>query len=181
MGYLNKEFSKMEETNQTYNLEKTIWTQDDFEKMGWHDSNVYGFIFERNSEKFTSDIVFDLDYIFEWIQPTEPEKYFSFWIAPCTLIFKDAFDLKIDIEIGQAEFELEIADLHLIAKTKNENEDIYEWNLEFQQGNISLKSHGFEQIVRKNAIYSNEQILDLEKRGGISFSRQAAHNSSQVQ
>ena len=77
----------------------------------------------------------------------------------------------MNIETGLTEFEFEISDLHM--KTKNETEIviIYEWDLELLQGNISFKSKGFEQIVRKKPIYVKQQVLEMENRGGISFSR----------
>ena len=164
----------MEKTNQSYILEKDIWTENDFEKMGWHDATIYGFVIEKNHGTFTADLVFDIDYIFDWIHPVEPEIYFSFWIAPCTIVFKEAFDLKIDIEIGFAEFEFEVADLHLVNKSKDSEREVYEWNLELQQGNFFFKSYGFDQIVRKKPIYAKEQILKIEERGGICFNRQSS-------
>ncbi len=154
-----------------YILEKKVWDEKDFSEMGWHDARIYAFAIEKNYDEFTADLVFDIDYIFSWVHPVDPEKYFSFWVAPCTLIFKEAFNLTMNIETGLTEFEFEISDLHMKTKNETENGIIYEWDLELQQGNISFKSKGFEQIVRKNPIYVKQQVLEMENRGGISFSR----------
>jgi hypothetical protein len=43
----------------TYQLDKWLWTESDFEIMGWHDSNIYAVTF--SPEKF--EIAFDIDYI----------------------------------------------------------------------------------------------------------------------
>lgn len=158
-----------------YILEKSIWTQDDFNDMGWHDANIYGMIIEKGEEPWQADLIFDIDYIFEWVHPIPPQEYFSFWVAPCTLIFKEVSDLKINVDYQNYTFDLlEISDLILISKHEQENGVvIYEWHLELQEGDIRFKSLGFEQIVRKAPVYINSQVLSLEERGGISFSKQA--------
>lgn len=158
---------------ETFQLEKSIWTQDDFEKMGWHDANVYGFIIEKNEAIWTADFLLDIDYIFKWVHPVEPAKTFTFWIAPCTLIFKEVFDLQINIQTNGNFLELfEIADLHLKSKTQQEeNKFVYEWEIELQEGNILLKSSGFEQIVRQEPKHVQGQTLNVTERGGISFGK----------
>ncbi len=156
-------------------IEKKIWTQDDFEVMSWHDSNIYGLTIGRGEDSCNADLLFDIDYIFKWIHPVPPAQTFTFHVAPCTLIFKKAFDLQMNFTSdGSALDLLEIADLHLTGKTEQEkNKYIYEWTIELQKGKIKLKSYGFEQIVRVMPIHTSRQILTLEERGGISFSRKA--------
>lgn len=158
-----------------YILEKSIWTQDDFDDMGWHDANIYGMIIEKGEEPWQGNLIFDIDYIFEWIHPVPPQEYFSFWVAPCTLMFKEVYDVKIDIDYRGGAFELlEISDLDLISKYEQETGVIiYEWQMGLQEGDIRFKSLGFEQIVRKSPVYTNSQVLSLEERGGISFIKQA--------
>ncbi len=157
-----------------YILEKSIWTQDDFDDMGWHDANIYGMIIERGKEPWQGNLIFDIDYIFEWIHPVPPQEYFSFWVAPCTLIFKDVYELRMNID--QQGNSLDLFDFHNIALLKEEKLDnnivLYEWLLELHIGEIQFKSLGFDQIVRKAPVYTNEQVLSLEERGGISFSKQ---------
>ncbi|MEJ6979425.1 hypothetical protein WG906_03130 [Pedobacter sp. P351] len=48
-----------------YDLENQIWTEQDFDNMGWHDSSIYGIAFGRPYE-----LSFDIDYIFKWVEPT---------------------------------------------------------------------------------------------------------------
>ncbi len=158
-----------------YILEKKIWTEEDFELMGWHDANIYGMIIEKEEESWQANLIFDIDYIFEWVHPSPPQEYFSFWVAPCTLVFKEVFDLKINIDCRGSAFDLlEIADLNLISKYEQEpGVTIYEWCLDLQEGDIRFKSLGFEQIVKKNPIYGNSQVLSNDERGGISFSKKA--------
>lgn len=42
---------------ENYELEKWVWTENDFEQMGWHDATIYGVRLNQNLE-------IDLDYIF---------------------------------------------------------------------------------------------------------------------
>ena len=47
-----------------YSLEKLVWTEDDFNKMIWHDCNIYALAFD----KYTYKLMFDIDYIFDWMR-----------------------------------------------------------------------------------------------------------------
>jgi hypothetical protein len=46
----------------TYNLDKWVWSDKDFEIMGWHDCPIYAL-------KFDDKVSLDLDYIFQWNDP----------------------------------------------------------------------------------------------------------------
>ena len=154
-----------------YHLEKSIWNESDYEQMGWHDARIYGLSFQKNPDGWTGDLKLDIDYIFQWIHPVPPDKYFSFWVAPCTLIFKEAFDLQIDINTASRNLDLEIADLYLVNKQAHDDKLFYEWHVELQQGDIKLRSFGLEQIVRQKPIHINSQTVPVDHRGGVSFSR----------
>ncbi len=52
----------METSRKQYILEKSIWTDLDFENMGWHDSRIHSVAFGENFE-----LIFDIDYIFKWL------------------------------------------------------------------------------------------------------------------
>ena len=162
----------MTENQELFKLDKTIWTKNDFDKMGWHDSSIYGLTFLPVDENGTTHLVFDIDYIFKWVNPIPPKEIFSFWVAPCTLIFQDTFSLIINIDRqGGTTDMLEIADLYLVDKVEQEaNKFIYEWNIELQEGHIKFKSSGFDQIVRQKPFFTDSQCLTLDERNGISFS-----------
>lgn len=163
----------MKKQTEIFRLDKSIWTHNDFEEMGWHDANIYGLNIEKDEETWTADFLLDIDYIFNWVHPIPPAQTFTFWVAPCTLIFKECFDLHIDFKTDGGCLDLiEIADLYLKSKFEQEkNKFVYEWIIELQQGQITLKSFGFEQIVRKAPMHVHRQTLSLEERQGISFGR----------
>lgn len=66
-----------------YEPEKYLWTDADFEQMGWHDNTIY----QINLTK--DDLELDIDYIFQWNEPDVEGLPFTFWISPSTLIFTD--------------------------------------------------------------------------------------------
>lgn len=156
---------------EVFTLEKNVWTQDDYEQMGWHDCSIYGLSFLPVDEKGTTHLLFDIDYMFKWVNPVPPKQTFSFWVAPCTLVFKDTFDLVINVDRkGGTTDMLEIADLYLSEKIEQEkNKWVYEWNIDLQEGYIKFKSLGFDQIVRQKPTFTDRQILSLDERNGISF------------
>ena len=158
---------------ETFEVDKPIWTQYDYEQMGWHDCSIYGLTFLPIDEVGTTHLVFDIDYIFKWVNPVHPKPNFSFWVAPCTLLFKDTFALTINIDRrGGTTDMLEVADLYLVDKVEQEtNKWIYEWTIDLQEGHINFKSSGFDQIVRQRPIFTDGQVLTLDERNGISFSQ----------
>lgn len=163
----------MTQNQEVFQIEKNVWTENDYEQMGWHDCSIYGLTFLPIDEKGTTHFVLDIDYIFKWVNPIEPKKSFSFWVAPCTLVFKDTFALTINIDRREGTTGmLEIADLYLVDKVEQEpNKWIYEWSIELQEGSINFKSSGFDQIVRQKPIFTDEQFLTLDEREGISFNQ----------
>lgn len=137
--------------------------------MGWHDSNIYGFVISKFENNEQNDLTLDIDYIFQWIHPVEIEKYFTFQVAPCTLVFHNVFNLTIDISTGLAlVIELEIDDLEM---SNSKLENLYNFKIVTQQGEIKFESTGFTQYVRKNLQHIDSQKLSWEQRGGISFER----------
>jgi hypothetical protein len=58
-------------------------------------------------------VLIDLDYIVRWVDPAFGRQHFSFWIAPATLVFDEAWDITAELDPGNDL--LEIADLHRLA------------------------------------------------------------------
>jgi|SRR5687767_7340153 len=72
---------------------KSLWTEADFEIMGWHDARIYALAFLEETFEFALDI----DYILEWVKPVPPAERFTFWVSPCTLVFENVSELEIDL------------------------------------------------------------------------------------
>src|SRR5471030_502659 len=128
-------------------LEKSIWMETDFEKMGWHDVVIHGISF--NPSQY--ELLFDIDYIFAWVDPEPPSEYFTFWVSPVTLVFRNAYDLHVDIETGlglqlQGIGRSEEREPKNAAYIKDKKE--WKWTLEGNEGDISVCSVGFTQYTR---------------------------------
>lgn len=154
-----------------YELEKTIWTEVDFDIMGWHDSPVYGMALFSDSTTFSTELVFDLDYIFQWINPIPPDRHFSFWIAPSTLVFKNIADLNIQMDPEPPNtFDFEILDIYRLEAFQQANREPYwKWHIELGNGNIYFTSTGYEQIIKK--VPSLTRHLAYPDRGETNFCR----------
>ncbi|GAB2811096.1 hypothetical protein [Ferruginibacter profundus] len=150
-----------------YELEKSLWTEKDFDTMGWHDSIVYAISFGENFQ-----LLFDIDYIFKWVLTG---KTYHFWVSPCTLVFENVYDLKFDLEFSG--IELEIDDITRKNPQRPNNADHIgrdiemDWFIETQQGTISFKSVGYKQYVRQLPSYLPTQTIEINDRGGVSFDK----------
>lgn len=110
---------------------------------------------------------FDLDYIFKWVDPIEPDVYVKFWVAPVTMVFENAVNIKFDTESQQGL--IEIADL-LMGNPKftpNEKFTEYTFRFECQEGKISLQATGFKMYVRQAPILTRHQSLEFKPRGEL--------------
>ena len=150
-----------------YSLEKTIWTSTDFDNMQWHDNPIHAITFDDNFE-----ILFDIDYIFEWV--LKGKKYI-FWIAPCTLIFENVYDLTFDIGPVTPGMTIDFITKENPQKPKN-SENIncdteFDWTIEMQEGTISFTSVGYKLFVRQVPKLLATQKLTSIDRGGLSFDR----------
>jgi hypothetical protein len=155
--------------SEQYVLEKWLWTEADFERMGWHDSRIHAVAFL--SEPL--ELAFDIDYILQWVQPSE-DQYYRFWVAPATLVFQNVYELKLELEPFEA---VDIADIHRDDLRKPRNAEFigrdagWRWRIETHDGDITFRAAGYEQHFRRAPIFGRFQSLDLPMRGGFSFER----------
>ncbi|WBA40762.1 hypothetical protein [Hymenobacter canadensis] len=140
----------------SYQLEKWIWTEADYEQMGWHDARIY-------AVQFGKDISFDIDYIFQWVQ-ADKDDYFSFWVAPATLIFTEATHVALTMDFRPNQ-ELEIEDI----RRESSAAGVTEWHLETHQGDIIITAEGFRQVIRRPPTLQVGQQIISEERGASSF------------
>jgi len=141
---------------ENYELEKKIWTEADFDKMGWHDNHIY-------KVRLTVDLELDIDYILQWNKPEVKGLPFSFWVAPSTLVFRGIKNLEFEIDTAFNEA-MEIEDIELsIAENKNH------WTIVTQQGNLEFISEGFTQYVRQEPFLEFGQTISYIERNGFSL------------
>jgi hypothetical protein len=148
-------------------LDKAVWTDGDFETMGWHDATVHALAFDENEED--AELLLDIDYIVRWIDPEPPAEHFRFLVAPATLAFQSVWSLEGELEAQRTL--LQIQDIH---RREPENErqraaGVQSWTIEGHDFEISLLASGFRQHFRARPVEMATQRLELAQRGGISF------------
>src|SRR4051812_9912629 len=119
-----------------YELDKRIWTDEDFGSMGWHDCRIY-------KMRSTKDLELDIDYIFQWNEPDIEGLPFTFWIAPSTLLFKNITNLTFEIDTVFEE-SIEIESIERI-----QNDKKVQWTIITHQGDFEFESEGYEQFIRQ--------------------------------
>ena len=156
-------------TDHADRLPKAVWSDADFDTMGWHDATVYALAVVPDAE-FLSRLVFDLDYIVEWVHPRFGRRSFQFWIAPATLVFGEAWELEGHLEAsslsdgGQC---LELLDLR--REAVEDRHGGYRWHLDGAGFDLSFRAPGYRQTFRRAPLLTDEQRLTLEQRGGVAL------------
>jgi hypothetical protein len=156
------------ETDPGHGLEKAVWTDADFDVMGWHDCKAYALALIQDDENdFAGRLFLDLDYIVAWAGG-EKGAPFSFWITPATLIFHSVCELE-----GSISHENHYPQAFEIDSIEREPVDTQlghdRWSL-ISDLDIAFRAAGFRQILRREPIHVPAQHLTMESRGGISFS-----------
>ena len=151
-----------------FTLEKAIWTETDFDNMGWHDVHIHALAFSTE----THELLMDIDYMFGWVDPEPPENHYTFWIAPCTLVFANVHSFKAEIEWGLG---LEISGVSREPAGRPNNADYIKkdvewmWLFDCQEGSFTFHSVGYRQITRRIPIRARSQSFPWIERGGVSF------------
>jgi hypothetical protein len=145
--------------------ERRVWTEADFEWMGWHDCAVHAIAFRP--ERF--ELLLDLDYILEWVEPAGGGSY-TFRVAPATLVFHDVSDVRIDLSPWPAI----LPSLAAITRadpqpTPNGRHVKWAWSMEGHEGAIRLRATGYTQVLRTAPRETSAQSLTWEERGGPAF------------
>ena len=155
----------MTQSSKSYHLEKGLWTDHDFENMGWHDCKLFAISFGDNFQ-----LLFDIDYIFKWVQTG---KTFKFWVSPCTLVFENVYDVEFQMDGISGGIDIDEISRDNPQKPKNADfvkvDTEFDWTIDTQQGSIFFKSIGYKQYVRQIPKLIYGQYFELAERGGISF------------
>lgn len=156
-------------TIEPYTLEKPVWTEADFEQMGWHDVNIHALAFRAEVFEFWLDV----DYILSWVHSQGEEAYFRFWVAPATLVFTNVHSLRFDIESHDGGLSLQGIERSEPCPARNaeylDKKIEWLWLFDCNEGKIAFRSVGFSQFTRRRAVLLQAQQLSLAERGGVSF------------
>ncbi|WP_242927276.1 hypothetical protein [Pontibacter vulgaris] len=147
-----------------YELEKKIWTDADFEQMGWHDCRIYKI-------RFSEDLELDIDYILQWNKPDLEGLPFTFWVAPATMVFKRVKKLNFEIDTAFDEA-VEIEDIE-----RRVDKEGMVWTILTQQGEIEFLADGYEQFIRQEPSFQFGQTIPYIERYGSSLERTTSQDN----
>ena len=147
----------------------------EFETISWHDNVIYGLRFDVGDAArgdWRSDLVLDIDHIVEWVRG---ENGIRFRVAPATLTFHDATDLRIGVDFGDSGGqttmnELSIADITRVPIADRKitlDRPYYRWRIELnwpRDGEISFGASGLTQELRAAPELLDEQRFSVLDR-----------------
>ena len=137
---------------------KERYTSDDLEQLGFHDCHVSGVRWDARG----FEVAFDLDYIVEWVPPTDGEQGYRFWVSPAELRFSDVDDLCIELSWMGLALDCSIQDLHRREKRTTSNGKLqWRWELELAtpQGAIVFWATDFDLKIQAPPTLSATQDL----------------------
>jgi hypothetical protein len=155
---------------------EAVQTESDFERLSWHDCPIWGFAIragDPDEDDWTSDLVFDIDFILDWLCGVGGATQFR--IAPATLVFHGVTDLKIKIDWGSSGFQVA---LHEVSIDRIQRELVrdqkvfldrpyYSWSVRLnwpEAGEITFGAVGFTQTLRAAPVLTEKQRLSLRQR-----------------
>lgn len=150
-------------------LKRLIWSDADFEEMGWHGAYVHAIA--AIPENF--ELMLDIDYIVQWVNPIPPEQHFKFWVAPATLVFSNVWNVKFCLESESGEFSIQGLERLNEQATLNGKMTDWLWRFLGNEGSLSFRATAYKQHFRKQPILTLSQQLMLNERDGISFNRES--------
>ncbi len=147
-----------------YELEKKIWNDNDFDKMGWHDCRIYKI-------RLTEDLEFDIDYIFQWNKPELEGLPFTFWISPATLVFKQIKSLTFEVDTSF----VDAIEINFIDKEVTDKGML--WTIVTQQGDFQFLCDGYEQFIRQEPFFQFSQTISHIERYGLCLDQTTNQNN----
>ena len=89
----------------------TVFTEANFNGLSWHDNPVYGLFIDNDVNLWKSDLIFDIDFIVEWLCGVDSRTQFK--IAAATLTFHHVTDLKIGVDWGDSGQQVAVSEMTL--------------------------------------------------------------------
>ena len=136
----------------------------DLDQVGFHDCHVSGVRWDSSG----FEVVFELDYIVEWVEPSPGERGYRFWVSPAELRFSDVDDFRLELAWTGLALDCSIQDLHRREKRTTPNGNV-QWRWEFElavpQGTIALWATGFELRIQRPPTLSATQEFFRRGRG----------------
>ena len=147
-------------------LEKSEWTNADFESLSWHDCHVHGFRLVEG-EHGTAEVTFDIDFIVEWLCHTD--RRVEFRIAPANLTFHAVFGLRFEldyaaVEAGMTAFSLSGIEREVVLYPNGHSSFRWRLPINWPTGVITFQGPGFTQVLKREPILVDRQALHDHER-----------------
>jgi hypothetical protein len=129
---------------------KDQWSTSDFDTMSWHDNHVYGFrLVNENPDEGTADVIFDIDYILEWINV---DHQFRFIVAQASLRFHMVSHLRLSLDYRgptAAMGPFSFADIERRGVTYPTGFQSFQWEIDINwpTGKIEFEAPSFTQVL----------------------------------
>jgi len=150
----------------------------DFERLSWHDDTLYGLRLEIGDPErndWRSDLVLDVDHIVEWVRGGDGDGGCRFRVAPATLTFHHATDLKVAVDCGDTGGQVALHALSIDAVTRERIVDqkicfdrmYYRWRIALnwpRGGEICFGASDFTLDLRAEPILQDQQQLSALDR-----------------
>ncbi len=152
-------------------------TEADFDSLSWHDCHIWGMQVRTGDPKnddWTSELVFDIDFIVEWVCGIDGQCQFR--VAPATLVFHGVSNPEIHIAWEDPSYMMM---MHAISIGNVERERLvddarpdyvfYTWriSLNWPEGEITFGARGFTQTLDAEPVLTDEQCLSLSARARL--------------
>ncbi len=152
----------------------------DFDPFVWHDDPLYGFarrLGEPAANDWRSDLVLDIDHIVEWVRSDAGVR---FRVAPATLVFSGASDLRIALDWGRRGWQvapspptIDRVERALVPAAQQRvylDRPYFSWRIEFSSpagASISFGALGCDPSLRGEPLLHDEQRVPASLRGSL--------------
>jgi hypothetical protein len=158
-------------------------TEADFDRMSWHDCHIWGLqlrVGDGRADDWTSDLVFDIDFITDGF--CRPDSRCQFLVAPAALAFHSVTDPRIDVDWGDSGFRISLHDMSIdrIERERVKDQEIhldrpyYKWKIRLnspKDGEISFGAVGFTQTLLAKPVQTTDQNLWVKERDRLTNPR----------
>lgn len=135
---------------------KSVWTDDDFSVMGWHDAQLYSVDFPDEFQK----IKLDIDYLFKW--HWQEGRCMGWDVAPCDIVFHNVSRFRMDVNMGD-NVPVCILDVRRSNERSITKLTLWDYQIELNLGMIAFSATGYVQTLRQEPIFSETQNLILRQ------------------
>jgi hypothetical protein len=144
---------------------RSRWTTADFDELSWHDCHVHAFRLHDPGEFGVADVDFDIDFIVEWLCPTDGP--FQFRVAPATLTFHQAFGLRFELDyeaVGAGMTPFSLDGIERETPVEAPGSPTWQLRVNWPKGSITFASPGFTLQLRREPILIGRQRLTALER-----------------